>query len=56
MPDLRSAPVESSQALEALEAVSASHTLDDLHDFVQRYPRLFELTGAGISNDSGIPV
>jgi NAD-dependent SIR2 family protein deacetylase len=55
MPDLRSAPVESSQALEALEAVSASHTLDDLHDFVQRYPRLFVLTGAGISTDSGIP-
>jgi NAD-dependent SIR2 family protein deacetylase len=52
MSDLRSAPVESSQAL---ESVSASHTLDDLHDFVQRYPRLFVLTGAGISTDSGIP-
>jgi NAD-dependent SIR2 family protein deacetylase len=27
----------------------------DLHDFVQRYPRLFVLTGAGVSVDSGIP-
>ncbi|WP_133646091.1 NAD-dependent protein deacetylase [Paraburkholderia flava] len=29
--------------------------LADLHDFVQRHPRLFVLTGAGISTDSGIP-
>jgi NAD-dependent SIR2 family protein deacetylase len=29
--------------------------LDELHDFVQRHPRLFVLTGAGISTDSGIP-
>ncbi|MDE1179725.1 NAD-dependent protein deacetylase [Paraburkholderia sp.] len=28
---------------------------DALHAFVQRYPRLFVLTGAGISTDSGIP-
>jgi NAD-dependent SIR2 family protein deacetylase len=27
----------------------------DLHDFVQRHPRLFVLTGAGVSADSGIP-
>ena len=27
----------------------------DLHDFVQRHPRLFVLTGAGVSVDSGIP-
>ena len=27
----------------------------DLHDFAQRYPRLFVLTGAGVSADSGIP-
>ncbi|HEY3596078.1 MAG TPA: NAD-dependent protein deacetylase [Paraburkholderia sp.] len=31
------------------------HALDALHDFVTRYPRLFVLTGAGISTDSGIP-
>ncbi|CAB3761547.1 NAD-dependent protein deacetylase [Paraburkholderia humisilvae] len=30
-------------------------TLHALHDFVARYPRLFVLTGAGISTDSGIP-
>lgn len=29
--------------------------LADLHNFVQRHPRLFVLTGAGISTDSGIP-
>ena len=27
----------------------------DLHDFARRYPRLFVLTGAGVSVDSGIP-
>ncbi len=27
----------------------------DLHDFARRYPRLFVLTGAGVSADSGIP-
>jgi NAD-dependent SIR2 family protein deacetylase len=31
------------------------HALAALHEFVQRYPRLFVLTGAGISTDSGIP-
>lgn len=31
------------------------HAIDALHDFVQRYPRLFVLSGAGISTDSGIP-
>ncbi len=30
-------------------------TVIDLHDFTQRYPRLFVLTGAGVSVDSGIP-
>jgi NAD-dependent SIR2 family protein deacetylase len=39
----------------APEPPTASSTLDDLHDFVLRYPRLFVLTGAGISTDSGIP-
>lgn len=28
---------------------------DALHDFVERHPRLFVLTGAGCSTDSGIP-
>lgn len=28
---------------------------DDLADFVQRHPRLFVLTGAGVSTESGIP-
>ena len=46
MTDLQPAP---------LEPLNDSHTLDDLHRFVQRYPRLFVLTGAGISTDSGIP-
>jgi len=32
-----------------------AHTFAELHAFVQRYPRLFVLTGAGISTDSGIP-
>ncbi|HXZ06760.1 MAG TPA: NAD-dependent protein deacetylase [Paraburkholderia sp.] len=31
------------------------HALASLHDFVQRHPRLFVLTGAGISTESGIP-
>ncbi|MFL9962911.1 NAD-dependent protein deacetylase [Paraburkholderia sediminicola] len=46
MTDLQPAPPE---------PLLESHTLDDLHRFVQRYPRLFVLTGAGISTDSGIP-
>lgn len=31
------------------------HLLDELRTFVQRHPRLFVLSGAGISTDSGIP-
>jgi NAD-dependent SIR2 family protein deacetylase len=31
------------------------HALPDLVGFVQHYPRLFVLSGAGISTDSGIP-
>jgi NAD-dependent SIR2 family protein deacetylase len=31
------------------------HALDNLVGFVQQYPRLFILSGAGISTDSGIP-
>jgi NAD-dependent SIR2 family protein deacetylase len=31
------------------------HALADLCGFVQKYPRLFVLSGAGISTDSGIP-
>lgn len=34
---------------------SSSNSLDDLTDFVVRHPRLFVLTGAGCSTDSGIP-
>ncbi|MDA7417999.1 NAD-dependent protein deacetylase [Xenophilus arseniciresistens] len=30
-------------------------TLDDLAGFVRRHPRLFVLTGAGVSTESGIP-
>jgi len=29
--------------------------MDDLHTFVRRYPKLFVLTGAGASTESGIP-
>jgi NAD-dependent SIR2 family protein deacetylase len=36
-------------------AQTEPQALDALHDFVTRYPRLFVLTGAGISADSGIP-
>ena len=42
MTDLQPAPIE-------------TPALNELHDFVQRHPRLFVLTGAGISTDSGIP-
>lgn len=34
---------------------SCSGPLDALADFVERHPRLFVLTGAGCSTDSGIP-
>jgi NAD-dependent SIR2 family protein deacetylase len=40
----------------AVQAVSnASDPTTDLHDFVARHPRLFVLTGAGVSTGSGIP-
>jgi NAD-dependent SIR2 family protein deacetylase len=42
MTDLQPAPIE-------------TPALNELHDFVQRHPRLFVLSGAGISTDSGIP-
>ncbi|TKC92358.1 NAD-dependent protein deacetylase [Trinickia terrae] len=38
-----------------LSAAADPDPLDALHDFVRRHPRLFVLTGAGISTDSGIP-
>lgn len=41
------APPHTARAAEAAESA--------LLDFVQRHPRLFVLTGAGISTDSGIP-
>jgi NAD-dependent SIR2 family protein deacetylase len=34
---------------------TSRESLDDLIDFVARHPRLFVLTGAGCSTDSGIP-
>ena len=40
---------------DSLPVAAASNSLDALHDFVRRHPRLFVLTGAGISTDSGIP-
>lgn len=36
-------------------SVPADAAAADLLDFVERHPRLFVLTGAGISTDSGIP-
>jgi NAD-dependent SIR2 family protein deacetylase len=42
MTDLQAAPID-------------TPALNELHDFVQRHPRLFVLSGAGISTDSGIP-
>jgi NAD-dependent SIR2 family protein deacetylase len=41
--------------IEQQSSAIEAHALDDLHDFVARHPRLFVLTGAGISIDSGIP-
>ena len=43
---------------EAASPTAVTHdpaALDALHAFVERHPRLFVLTGAGISVDSGIP-
>ncbi|MGX6569130.1 NAD-dependent protein deacetylase [Cupriavidus necator] len=37
------------------EPLQLPHPTSALFDFVQRHPRLFVLTGAGISTDSGIP-
>jgi NAD-dependent SIR2 family protein deacetylase len=39
----------------AMPRPSFSNPLDDLAGFVERHPRLFVLTGAGCSTDSGIP-
>ncbi|MGI4814245.1 MAG: NAD-dependent protein deacetylase [Janthinobacterium lividum] len=36
-------------------ATDAASKLADLHDFVERHPRLFVLSGAGCSTASGIP-
>jgi NAD-dependent SIR2 family protein deacetylase len=38
-----------------LRPPTASTDLDSLREFLGRYPRLFVLTGAGVSTDSGIP-
>jgi NAD-dependent SIR2 family protein deacetylase len=39
----------------AVSAPSPGASMDALLEFVQQYPRLFVLTGAGCSTDSGIP-
>jgi NAD-dependent SIR2 family protein deacetylase len=39
----------------ALSVTSSDHSTDALIDFIDRHPRLFVLTGAGCSTDSGIP-
>ena len=48
-----------SEPLPTLAPLAASQpdsaALDALHAFAERHPRLFVLTGAGISTDSGIP-
>jgi NAD-dependent SIR2 family protein deacetylase len=38
-----------------VSATSPDHSTDALADFVDRHPRLFVLTGAGCSTESGIP-
>ena len=48
-------PAEKSLMTDLQPALIETPALDDLHDFVQRHPRLFVLSGAGISTDSGIP-
>ena len=40
---------------DAITGEARADTLDALCAFVQRHPRLFVLTGAGVSTDSGIP-
>ncbi|WDD92766.1 NAD-dependent protein deacetylase [Burkholderia sp. FERM BP-3421] len=40
---------------DAARAVPDAESLDALHAFVERHPRLFVLSGAGISTESGIP-
>ncbi len=40
---------------DAARAVPDAGLLDALHAFVERHPRLFVLSGAGISTESGIP-
>jgi NAD-dependent SIR2 family protein deacetylase len=48
-------PAEKPLMTDLQPALIETPALDDLHDFVQRHPRLFVLSGAGISTDSGIP-
>ncbi|MCP5419012.1 MAG: NAD-dependent protein deacetylase [Gammaproteobacteria bacterium] len=38
-----------------LTPILSEHGVDDLLHFIERHPRLFVLTGAGCSTDSGIP-
>lgn len=48
-------PADPNRGVHAALCSSYSDPLDRLADFVERYPRLFVLTGAGCSTDSGIP-
>ena len=48
-------PAEKPLMTDLQPALIETPALDDLHNFVQRHPRLFVLSGAGISTDSGIP-
>jgi NAD-dependent SIR2 family protein deacetylase len=46
---------DSSSIVDAARAAPDAASLDALHAFVERHPRLFVLSGAGISTESGIP-
>jgi NAD-dependent SIR2 family protein deacetylase len=45
----------SSAVPHAVPSDAANGTLEELAEFIERHPRLFVLTGAGCSTDSGIP-
>lgn len=41
--------------MSSLEATADARAVEGLREFIERYPKLFVLTGAGCSTDSGIP-
>ncbi|WP_321900690.1 NAD-dependent protein deacetylase [Paraburkholderia tropica] len=53
--DLLAAASVVTSAVKPADALTALDALDALQAFGERHPRLFVLTGAGISTDSGIP-